>query len=160
MKAGESRGRKRPSVPHWSGCSELSWLSPSLRARLSASPALRIARGKLRRGRVDVAPAPRSGLSSPPDLIQRTHISTWRRRLSSCLVIIARRREECAAFALLVGKHFGVEFGNEICTCFQCLAGALLGELSEEFAALRIACLDEFDRLALDVWEFFGPASL
>ena len=70
------------------------------------------------------------------------------------MVIFTRPREEFAAFALLVGKHFGVEFGNETCTRFQCLAGASLGELGEEFAALRIACLDEFDRLTLDVGEF------
>jgi len=115
---------------------------------------------RFRGGRVDVAQPHDPVCQLLLDLIQRTHISTWRWRLSPCLVIIARLREEFAAFALLVGKHFGVEFGSEICTCFQCLAGALLGELSEEFAALRIACLDEFDRLALDVGEFFGPALL
>ena len=97
---------------------------------------------KLRGGRVDVA--------QPHDPVCQLLLD----------LIIARLREEFAAFVLLVGKHFGVEFGNEICTCFQCLAGALLGELSEEFAALRIACLDEFDGLALDVGEFFGPALL
>ena len=52
------------------------------------------------------------------------------------------------------------EFGNEIRACFQRLARASLGELGEEFAALRVACLDEFDRLTLDVGEFFGPALL
>ena len=52
------------------------------------------------------------------------------------------------------------EFGNEIRACFQRLAGASLGELGEEFAALRVACLDEFDCLTLDVGEFFGPALL
>ena len=60
----------------------------------------------------------------------------------------------------LVERHFGVEFGKEISAGFQCLAGASLGELGEEFAALRIACLDEFDRLTLDVGEFLGPALL
>jgi hypothetical protein len=57
-------------------------------------------------------------------------------------------------------RHFAVEFGNEVRACFQCLGGASLGELREEFAALRITCLDEFGRLTLDVGEFFGPASL
>jgi hypothetical protein len=62
--------------------------------------------------------------------------------------------------AALVGRHFAVKFGNEIRAGFQRLAGASLGELGEKFAALRIACLDEFDRLTLDVGEFFGPALL
>jgi hypothetical protein len=60
----------------------------------------------------------------------------------------------------LGGRHFAVEFGNEIRADFQCLAGASLCELGEEFAALRIACPHEFDRLTLDVGEFFGPALL
>jgi hypothetical protein len=60
----------------------------------------------------------------------------------------------------LVGRRFAVEFGNEIRAGFQCLAGASLGELGEKFAALRIACLDEFNRLTLDVGEFLGPALL
>jgi hypothetical protein len=47
--------------------------------------------------------------------------------------------------AALVGRHFAVKFGNEIRAGFQRLAGASLGELGEKFAALRIACLDEFD---------------
>jgi hypothetical protein len=57
-------------------------------------------------------------------------------------------------------EAFAVEFGNEIRADFQCLAGASLCELGEEFAALRIACPHEFDRLTLDVGEFFGPALL
>jgi hypothetical protein len=60
----------------------------------------------------------------------------------------------------LIERHFGVEFGNEISAGFQCLAGASLRELGEEFAALRITCLDEFDRLTLDVGELLGPALL
>ena len=60
----------------------------------------------------------------------------------------------------LVGRHFAVEFGNEIHAGFQCLAGASLGEFGEKFAALHIACLDEFNRLTLDVGEFFGPPLL
>ena len=57
-------------------------------------------------------------------------------------------------------RHFAVEFGNEIRADFQCLTGASLCELGEEFAALRIACPDESNRLTLDVGEFFGPALL
>src|SRR6188472_864047 len=60
----------------------------------------------------------------------------------------------------LVERHFGVEFGNEIRTDFQCLTGASLGEFGEEFAAFRIACLDQCDRLTLDVGELFGPTLL
>jgi hypothetical protein len=51
----------------------------------------------------------------------------------------------------LVERHFGFEFGKEISTGFQCLAGASLGELGEEFAALRIARFDQFEGLTLDV---------
>ena len=39
----------------------------------------------------------------------------------------------------LGGRHFAVEFGNEIRADLQCFAGASLCELGEEFAALRIA---------------------
>ena len=54
----------------------------------------------------------------------------------------------------LGGRRFAVEFGSEIRADFQRLTGASLCELGEEFAALRIACPDEFNCLTLDVREF------
>jgi hypothetical protein len=56
----------------------------------------------------------------------------------------------------LIKSHLG----NQIAAGFQCLAGASLGESGEEFAALRIAGLDVFGRVTLDVGEFFDPALL
>jgi hypothetical protein len=65
-----------------------------------------------------------------------------------------------ASMEALVAKDIRVEFGNEIRACFQRLAGASLGELAEECAALPVACLNESDRLTIDVGELFGPAFL